>query len=138
MSLIKAIERAYKIKEERNWDTIYWAIDLHGVCLKSNYTSHEFDWVNDNVIETLRLIQSLPESKIIIWTSCYDDDYQTISEFFGDIGISCYINCNPEVENTDTGCFDDKFYFSVLLDDKAGFNPDVDWREIYEYLNNKQ
>ena len=25
-----------------------------------------------------------------------------------------------------------KFYFDVLLDDKAGFRPDVDWKLIYE------
>ena len=46
-------------------------------------------------------------------------------------------NFNPTIENTQTGCFDDKFYFSILLDDKAGFDPDTDWKLIYEYLKRK-
>ena len=46
-------------------------------------------------------------------------------------------NFNPAIENTKTSCFDDKFYFSVLLDDKAGFDPDTDWKLIYDYLKNK-
>lgn len=139
MSLIKAIERAYKIKEERNWDTIYWAIDLHGVCLKSNYENNSFEWINEDAKECLQLIRSLKESKLIMWTSSFFDVQEEALEFFDlhDIYFD-YGNQNPEISNTKTGCFDNKFYFSVLLDDKAGFDPDIDWREIYEYLNNKQ
>ena len=32
-------------------------------------------------------------------------------------------------------CFEKKFYFNILLDDKAGFDPETDWSVIKEYLN---
>ena len=49
-----------------------------------------------------------------------------------------FFNQNLSVQNTKTGCFDEKFYFSVLLDDKAGFDPNTDWKLIYNYLINKK
>ena len=138
MSIIKAIERAYSLLHERNWDTIYWAIDLHGTCIKSNYISEEYEWINDDVKQCLQLISSLPESKIIIWSSCYFEEMCTIFRFFENNNIKYdFFNQNLSVQNTKTGCFDYKFYFSVLLDDKAGFDPDTDWKLIYEYLKNK-
>jgi len=138
MSIIKAIERAYQIKEERNWDTIYWAIDLHGTCLKSNYISGEYEWINEDVKQTLQLIQSLSESAIIFWSSCYPKEQLDIINFCHNSAIQVhYFNSNPEINNSKTGCFDEKFYFSILLDDKAGFDPDTDWKLIYEYLKNK-
>ncbi len=138
MSIIKAIERAYQIKEERNWDTIYWAIDLHGTCIKSNYVSGEYEWINEDALKCLQLIDTLKESKIIIWSSCYTEEMYKLSSFFieNNILIS-FFNQNPYIKNTETGCFDEKFYFSILLDDKAGFDPDTDWKLIYEYLKNK-
>ena len=138
MSIIKSIERAYSLLQEHNWDTIYWAIDLHGTCIKSNYISEEYEWINDDVKQCLQLISSLPESKIIIWSSCYFEEMCTIFRFFEDNNIKHdFFNQNLSVQNTKTGCFDYKFYFSVLLDDKAGFDPDTDWKLIYEYLKNK-
>lgn len=137
MSLLQAVDRAYKLLKERDWSKIYWAIDLHGVCLKSNYIPNKYEWINHDAVQTLQLINKLPESEIIIWTSCYPHEYQAISEFFGEIGVNCYINCNPEIENIETGCFDEKFYFSILLDDKAGFDPETDWSQIFVYLKNK-
>ena len=140
MSIIKAIEEAYKLMDTRGYKKIYWAIDLHGVCLKSNYIPNKYEIINEDVIPTLQLISSLPESVIILWSSCYEEEQENILEFFdnlGEINVK-YFNYNPQVGNTETGCFNEKFFFSVLLDDKAGFDPDTDWREIYEYLINKQ
>ncbi len=139
MSIIKAIERAYQIKEERNWDTIYWAIDLHGTCLKSNYVSGEYEWINEDAKQCLHLISGFFESRIILWSSCYFEETFNIEDWFEKQGIYIsYFNQNPNIENTKIGCFDEKFYFSVLLDDKAGFDPDTDWKLIYEYLKKKK
>ena len=139
MSIIKSIERAYSLLQERNWDTIYWAIDLHGTCIKSNYVSGEYEWINEDAKECLQLIQSLPESKIIFWTSCYEYEWwKNIVPWFIENGINNFsFNSNSAVQSTKTGCFDTKFYFSVLLDDKAGFDPDTDWKLIYKYLKIK-
>jgi hypothetical protein len=73
-----------------------------------------------------------------MWTSSFIEVQEEALEFFDSHDIYFdYGNQNPEVWNTKTGCFDQKFYFSVLLDDKAGFDFDTDWKLIYEYLKNK-
>lgn len=130
--IYKAIHRAYQILKERNWDTVYWAIDLHGVCLESNYENGGYKFVNQQAIDTLKYISSLPESRIILWSSAHAHEQGAIMNFFSRNGIDVdYFNENPEVANTKTGAFNQKFYFSILLDDKAGFDPIVDWATVY-------
>jgi hypothetical protein len=131
----KAIQRAYAIARERKWDTIYWAIDLHGVCMKSNYTTGAHEFISQEAVDVLRMISARPESKIILWSSVHDDQKVPIINEFEDRGIMVHhFNRNPFERNTATGCFDEKFYFSVLLDDKAGFDPDTDWAEVRRTL----
>lgn len=138
MSIIKAVKRAYSLLQERNWDTIYWAIDLHGTCIKSNYVSGEYEWINEDALKCLQLISNLKETKIIIWSSLYRSEKFKIWVWLSEQGIEILnFNSNDSIKNTETGCFDTKFYFSILLDDKAGFDPDTDWKLIYEYLKNK-
>lgn len=133
--IIDAIKRAYQQLEDKNWDKIYWAIDMHGTCLESNYKSGEYKLINDDVIKTLKLIQSLPESRLIMWTSAYEQELYRLQEFFDLQGVDFdYLGENPQVRNTETGNFNKKFYFSILLDDKAGFDPETDWKLIYKYL----
>jgi len=134
--IIEAVVRAYRVMKERNWDKIYWAIDLHGVCLKSNYENGGYEWINEQALAGLRAISDRNESRIILWSSCHDEEKNAIIDFFEDHSICVdYFNCNPLEKNTKTGCFDDKFYFSVLLDDKAGFDPSRDWDDIKHYLD---
>lgn len=135
MSIVNSIISAYRTMYNRKWDKVYWAIDLHGVCLHSTYETNTYKWINKDVVTALQSISEKPESVIILWSSCHPREYESIIEFFKkeNIHIS-YFNENPEVPNTTTGCFTDKFYFSVLLDDKAGFDPFTDWREISDLL----
>lgn len=130
-----AINKAYAQMKERKWNRIYWAIDLHGTCFKCNYVPRTYEWFNDDVVETLKYIQSLPESEIILWSSCYHNEQVNIIEFFKANGINIgYFNQNPYILNTLSGCFNQKFYFSILVDDKAGFDPDTDWKIIKDTL----
>jgi len=136
--IVNAIKRAYEIMEARNWDTIYYAVDLHGVCLESNYTTGEHVFISDEAVNTLKLIGSLKESKIIIWSSVHDKDKKAILDLFAEHGIPVHgFNSNSTAADTATGCFKEKFYFSVLLDDKAGFDPAIHWAEIGEFLREK-
>ena len=43
---------------------------------------------------------------------------------------------NPEIESNRYANFTKKFYYDILLDDKAGFEPN-DWFEIYNFLSKK-
>lgn len=132
----KAILKAYQDIVEKGYKKIYWCIDLHGVCFQSNYQQNSYEWINPKAIDVLRQIQFLSESIIIIWTSCHEHEIKIIDDFLIDHGIYVkYFNHNPEVENTETGCFDSKFYMSVILDDKAGFDPDTDWDIVSNTLN---
>lgn len=139
MSLLKSLKDAYQKMDERGWDTIYWAVDLHGVCLKSNYEQGGYEWINDKALEALRLISLLPESKIILWSSVYRREKNDILDFFEDQNISIAgFNNNYREDNNKVSCFDEKFYFSILLDDKAGFDPDEDWDVIINFLKGRQ
>ena len=130
-----AVRRAYQVMKERNWDSIYWAIDLHGTCIKSNYVSGEYEWINEDVKECLQYISSLPESKIIIWSSSHTQTLLDCIKFFINESIHLYdVNKNYAIKSNELSNFQDKFYFSILLDDKAGFEPDTDWKVILETL----
>lgn len=133
--IVKAIERAYRVMAERGWDTIYWAVDLHGVCLKSNYEQGGYSWINEDSVRVLKLLSSRPETKIILWSSVFSEEMQPIIDFFNESEIDVYgFNCNLYEADTKVSHFGSKFYFSVLLDDKAGFDPDTDWRAIEDFV----
>jgi hypothetical protein len=135
MSIIKAISRAYKVAKERNWDKIYYAIDLHGVCFPSSYEKGNYQFINEDTLKGLQVISQQKESVIILWSSCYKEEQSKIMEFFRSNGVNVsYFNKNPNEANTNTGDFSEKFYFSVLLDDKAGFDPELDWKKIIYYF----
>ena len=56
-------------------------------------------------------------------------------DFFAEYGIKFnHINLNTEEKNTSLCCFDEKTYFNVGIDDKFGFDPQEDWKEVYDYL----
>lgn len=129
MSIVRAINRAYDVMAERNWDTIYYALDLHGTCLKANYENGGYEFL-PGAREALQYLSRLEETCLIVWSSLHQAEVRPVFEFLYDNGIEPFhFNSNSEVRNTDTGCFDRKFYFSVILDDKAGFAPE-DWVDV--------
>ena len=40
------------------------------------------------------------------------------------------ININTEVESDDLGCFEEKTYYNIGIDDKFGFDAMIDWTVI--------
>jgi hypothetical protein len=135
VSILKAINRAFNTAIERNEPLIYWAVDLHGVVFRSNYHQGGYTFTHPNAIEALRRISGVSDYRLILWSSCHPGEYPAIIEFLGQHGIKVdFFNENPEVENTPSGNFEKKFYFSILLDDKAGFDPDTDWNVILKIL----
>lgn len=135
--LDKSIRRAYRLITERKYDTprIYWTIDLHDTCIKGTHTPNTYEWINDDVVEVLKFIKTFPESVIIIWTSCYPEEKTNIENFFLSHGVHYdFFNENPDAKDTKTGYFKEKFYSSVILDDKAGFDPETDWKIVMQTL----
>lgn len=136
----RAITRAYATMWARNWQKIYICVDLHDTCIVANYAQGGYSWLTVDPGHTpipaiLRELAGLPEIELILWSSCYPDEQPRIIEFFGQHGIPVnYFNTNPEVANTVTGDFSQKPYFSVLIDDKAGFDYHTDWQTVRDVI----
>ena len=135
-SIIQLLKNAENTRIRKNWDTIYWAIDLHDTIIESDYK----DWNVNEVkfypyaLSFLEMISNRPENKLILFTSC---SWETGNRIMSDLRKKNvkfhYFNENPEVKNTVTGYFNDKFYYNIVLDDKAGFDPNEDWEMLYLY-----
>ncbi|MEG0870023.1 MAG: hypothetical protein RSD49_01610 [Hafnia sp.] len=133
--LNRAIERAYRIAQERNYNIVYWALDLHGTCIHSNYQQNTYNWINEDCLPALRSIAAHEETRIILWSSLHPDEIPNVVKFFEENGIKVFaVNENHSEGNTTTGNFDKKFYMSVIVDDKAGFDPE-DWQSVAHCVN---
>ena len=64
----RAIKRAYTLLRERTYDKprIYWTVDLHDTCIKSTYENHKYQWINNEVVKTIKYMLTLPETVIIV------------------------------------------------------------------------
>lgn len=130
MSIFRAIKSAYEKTAERNWDRVYWALDLHGTCIKSTYQKHTYEWINPRIKDAIQKLVAYPETHLILWSSVYPDEQQHIIKFFEDEGIRITgFNTNPLEPSNRVSWFDEKFYMSIIVDDKAGFDPS-EWTEI--------
>lgn len=132
----KHIEKIFKLKEARNWDTIYWAVDVHDTCIVANYKAGEIPTeFFPHAKEVLQMISERKDCCLILYTCSYPKEIEKYLEFFKSHNINFkYVNKNPEAENTAFGHFEVKFYFNILLEDKAGFDAEEDWIKIKEVL----
>ena len=139
MNIIKAFDNAYERAKEKNWDYIYILIDIHGTIFKPSYLNEEKYEFYPYAKDVLELLTLFTNTKLILWTSSSEYaifDYKIVFER-NNIKFD-YVNCNPEVERqkTDPKTLDlsSKYYFNIGIDDKFGFEPETDWKEIWEYL----
>jgi hypothetical protein len=129
----KAIVTAYQEKIKRNWDTLYVAIDLHGTIIE-RYTDEKVVPYK-NAVDVLIELSRMSDITLILYTSTYYSclrNFYILCESF-DINFK-FLNENPECENTLIADFSKKFYFNVLIDDKAGFDPNNDWIVVLETI----
>lgn len=126
------IERTFKLKVDRNWDTLYVAVDLHGTIAKPYHDCLEY---YNGAVEVLKWFNKRADFKLILWTSSYPREIlQFLAEMKSkDVNFD-FINENPLEKNRGFACFEQKFYFNILLDDKAGFDPETDWLLIKQEL----
>ena len=139
MNIIKSFEEAFKRAKEKNWETIYVLVDIHGTVFEPSYHKKENYEFYPYSRETLQLLTKNTGVKLILWSSTTKEALQDYIEVFEKNEIHFdYINCNPEVEalptDPNSSDFSSKFYFNVGLDDKFGFEPEKDWERLYNYL----
>lgn len=120
-----SIKRAYRKLKERSWSHIYFAVDLHDTIFHANYSGVSLVTFPKSEYMLQYITKHCPEIKIILFSSCYEVDQKRYIDILSskDIRVD-FFNENPDVSNTLTGCFDKKFYYDVLLDDKADFDPE--------------
>lgn len=134
--MINYIHRAFSDKKKRNWDTLYIAIDLHDTIIEGKYNLHnEGSNFFPNAINVLRNWTNRKDIVLILWTSSHHDSINEQLKRMEKEGIKFdYINENPVTKNTELCDFSGKFYFNILLDDKAGFDGQNDWNYIENSL----
>lgn len=136
--ILDAITRMFDRAFEKEWFHTYWAFDLHGTIIKPNYREHDVK-VEYYMFakETLQLLSQRPDVKMILWTSSYPQEIiDYVAQFEKDGIYFDAINKNPGISSNagNFGYYEDKFYFNVLFEDKAGFNPKLEWKQVYDYL----
>lgn len=139
MNIIKTFNNAFERAKAKNWDYIYILVDVHGTIFVPSYLNKENYEFYPYAKEALQLLSKDPNIKLILWTSSTFEaamDYSIVlnrNKIYFD-----YWNCNPEVEKqeTDPETLDlsSKYYFNIGIDDKFGFEPETDWKLIYDYL----
>lgn len=136
--IVRWIETMFKHSFEKLWYETYWAIDLHGTAIyphsrNSDVKVQYYPYAK----EVLQLLTQRDDIVLIMSTSSYPDEIEIYKNQFNLDGIHFnYINENPEIDSSkgNFGHYVDKYYFNVLMDDKAGFDPTSDWYHIYKRL----
>jgi len=138
MCIVKALEKAYEEKERKHWPVIFFAFDIHGTMIKPNYQVGNIPTdFYPMAKETLQLISRQSDVVMILYTCSHPHEIDKYLTFFRENDIHFkYVNENLDVAtNIDGyGNYDKKPYFNVLFEDKAGFDPETDWSDAYNYL----
>lgn len=144
MNLCNIRRTFVELRPKRNWKTIYWMVDVHGVIIPGswktkmvgdNLPENDFHFIAPECKEVLQWISKRDDQKLILWTSSYERELLNLYEWLKshDIWVADF-NMNPFEENTDYADFSKKPYFNILIDDKAGFEPEKDWAAVKQEL----
>lgn len=132
-SWTKIIENVTAQRVTRQWNTLYWAIDLHDTVITGKYNRYNHGaTIFPGAKRVLDYLYNHQNHRSILWTSSHSDAANDAINLF-DLKFN-YFNENPECPSTEMCDFNRKFYFNFLIDDKSGFEPEKDWDEIYEAL----
>ena len=120
----------------KEWFETYWVIDMHRTLIKPTYD------LNDKSLrfypyaeQVMRMLTEREDIITIMWTSSYPQEINEYVARLADVGIGFNeINENPDISsnNGNFGYYEKKFYFNILIDDKAAFFPEDDWEPIYK------
>lgn len=129
-SILNRFIYAYK-----HYDKCYVCIDIHGTIFKPTFSVEENFKYYPFAKKTLQLMSECDDTIRILWSGCYKNGFKKyLDKLFSDNILIHYINENPECENNEYACFDEKMYVDVGLDDKFGFNPYIHWFMLYIFF----
>lgn len=131
--ILKAIDKAFQEMERKKWDKIYYYFDIHNTILYPDYNNTTTDFY-PYAKEVLQYLSGRKDIVMALYTCSYPEEIERYQKFFKEHNINfTYINKNPDVKNTQYGYYQDKPYFNVLFEDKAGFDPEKDWEKLHTY-----
>ena len=143
-TLPELFQSAIDVAKLRNWDKISIAVDLHNTVLKPTHNKLLATEFYPYAKECLSI---LSENKfngvecLLFPYSCTPSNLLDVylSNILEPNGIKMYhdskfVADRMCVDTTSFQSFAKKPYFNILLDDKAGFDPNNDWEELYNYL----
>lgn len=137
-TISRTFDDALDIKKRRGHYYLYICIDIHGTIITPEYNKeNEGARFYDHVLDVLKYLSDREDVILILWSSSYITPASTlIDQLYAQYGIIInFYNENPMEKNNDICDFGSKFYFSVLIDDKAGFDPKNDWLELKNFFN---
>ncbi len=137
MTIIKTLHQQYAIAQKRGWDRMYWAIDLHSTLILPTYDKMKAEDVEyyPHALNVMRLLTERSDVRLLMYTCSWPPEIQEYQKRFRVDGIHFdWVNTNPEVDQTEYGSYEDKPYFNILLDDKAGFDATEDWLKLVAAL----
>ena len=128
------IKQTFADYKTKGWDRIYVLVDVHNTITPAG--QHDsFEFINPVCKEVLQWFSKRPEIKLILWTSSYPEETDRLTHWLLDNRIFVsYINANPEAKDTERAYFGEKFYYNIVIDDRAGFEPCSDWSAIKTLL----
>jgi hypothetical protein len=135
--ITKAITNCLRSARAKGWARTYWAFDIHGTMLHPTFQSGVLSTVfYPYVKEVMQLLCKRDDIVLILYTCSYPHEIVEYLKCFEDHGIHFnYVNENPDICAGAYGHYDRKFYFNILFEDKAGFDPLTDWKLVYELLS---
>ena len=138
MNIIKAFEAAFYRAKENNWDYIVVLVDIHDTIFKATYSKEEnYEYIG-KAKDALQVMSARKDIKIILWSSTFSKVQYILKLDKDNIIIDAFNRNIDGIENTGIGCFDEKPYFNVGIDNAFGFEPERDWDDIYNYLSKLQ
>ena len=133
--IVETFEKAFETSKKKGWSKLYVAVDLHETCLKPTWQKDLSKDFYPFAKEVLQTLSKRNDICLILWSCSLPEVNKQYADFFQENDIHFdYINENPECPSTDYANFDLKLYFSVGLDDKFGFLPEEDWKELKKYF----
>jgi hypothetical protein len=137
--LVKQLHKSFELLSKRSWDKIFIAVDIHDTVMESTWSDVLSSKFYPDSLETLKLMSDRKDICLILWTSSNKANAQAYFDTLKTHGINMdYINSNPEVADKHYADYTSKFYINLILDDKAGFLPEIDWPMLKSYLRIKK
>ena len=135
-TITQIFESAFEAKMNENWDKIYVMVDVHETFMKPDCTGMDTEFY-PIALDVLRMMSDRKDICLIMWTCSSAEHREAYAKMCENYGVIFdYQNENPESGANFKlgGDYTSKMYANVILDDKAGFEHECDWFELYKYF----